>query len=219
MKPTITLLLLLMFTAVGCMGPDTKAVIEDIRGNPGPDAFGIFLKDVPFFAQDDLMCGPAALASVIGYWGYRAGQSGGSTDARLHVIAREVYNEKLEGTLPMDILIYAKRKGFAAEYYEGGLKDLKDKLDEGTPLILFLNLGLDAYPVGHYIVAVGYNDRLGKVLAHSGLEARKLYSYKGLVRVWSKTGFSTLLVRPARHAVPARDAVPANPRTVPEEGM
>ncbi len=205
MKPTTgflttLLVLLLIFTAVGCIGP--QAVIDDLGANPGS---GALIEDVPFFAQDELMCGPAALASVIGYLGE---QGGWSPDERLDVITLEVYNERLDGTLPIDLLIYAKRKGFAAEYYEGGLKDLKEKLSGGTPLILFLNLGIDAYPIGHYIVAVGYNDRLKKVLAHSGLKPRKVYSYKGLLRTWSKTGFSTLLITPQ-----------ANPRIIPEEGM
>ncbi len=210
MKPTtvfITLLLFLMFTAVGCIG--TNAVIDDLGANPGS---GALIEDVPFFAQDELMCGPAALLSVIEYL---AGQGVESPDERLDVITREVYNERLDGTLPIDLLIYAKRRGFAAEYYEGSLKDLKEKLSGGTPLILFLNLGLDVYPIGHYIVAVGYNDRLEKVLAHSGLKPRKVYSYKGLLRVWSKTGFSTLLVTPQGNP----PASPANTRIIPEEGM
>lgn len=134
------------------------------------------------------------------------------------IIAREVYNEKLAGTLPMDLLIYAKRKGFAAEYYEGGMEDLKEKLAGGVPLILFLNLGLDAFPVGHYVVAVGYSDRLKKVLAHSGLEPRKVYGYKGLLRAWSKTGFSTLLITPPGNP-PANPPAPPAPRISPEEGM
>jgi hypothetical protein len=210
MKPTTgfktLLLLFVMFTAVGCIGP--HAVIDDLRANPGS---GALIEDVPFFPQDELMCGPAALLSVIEYLAPRAwqdGQGAGSADERLNVITREVYSEQLDGTLPMDLLIYAKRKGFAAEYYEGGLEDLKEKLSDGTPLILFLNLGIDAYPIGHYIVAVGYNDRLKKVLAHSGLKSQKVYSYGWLLRAWSKTGFSTLLITPQ-----------ANPRTVPEEGM
>ena len=160
--------------------------MEDLGANP---AHGAFIEAVPFFPQPqgELMCGPAALASVMGYYG---------DDASMAAVAREVYHERLKGTLPIDLFIYAREKGFKAEYYKGGMEDLKEKLSRSTPLILFLNLGLEAYPVGHYIVALGYNENFKVVLAHSGLERAKVYGYGRLLNAWSKTGFATLLVTP-----------------------
>ena len=183
----------------GCAGPGLRAVIEDLGANP---AHGAFIEAVPFFPQSkgELMCGPAALASVMGYYGGAVG-----TDGSMAAVAREVYHEKLSGTLPIDLFIYAKEKGFKAEYYKGGMEDLKERLSRSTPLILFLNLGLKAYPVGHYVVAVGYNDNLRVVLAHSGRERAKVYGYERLLNAWSKTGFATLLVIP--------------PSTPPEDGL
>jgi ABC-type bacteriocin/lantibiotic exporter with double-glycine peptidase domain len=145
------------------------------------------------------MCGPAALASVIGYYSNAVG---------IEEVAREVYNERLEGTLPIDLFIHAKELGFGAEYYKGGMADLFEKLLESRPLILFLNLGVEAYPVGHYIVAVGYNDKLGVVLAHSGVEPMKVYSYERLIGSWSKTGYATLLITGPQQAPASREVRP-----------
>lgn len=175
----------LLFAPAGCAGPDRAKVLEDIRTDP---LGGAFIEGVPFFPQKDRMCGPAALASVMEYYG--------GAD-RFDEVAKEVYSEVLKGTLPVDLLIYAREKGFNARYYEGGFEDLKGNLAAGRPLILFLNLGIAEYPVGHYVVAVGYNDRASTIIAHSGMKKESFISYKKLKRTWSMTGYSTLLLTPA----------------------
>lgn len=153
---------------------------------PAPEA-GPFIEGVPFYPQDEYMCGPAALASVIGFYG-----ASGSMDS----VAREVYSARLKGTLPMDLLIYAKEKGFEAKYFRGGMDALRESLVRKEPLILFLNLGYDFYPVGHYVVAVGMDEASKVVYAHSGMKEHERFTMKELERSWSKTGYSTLLVRP-----------------------
>lgn len=151
----------------------------------GPAPGGTIISGVPFFPQNEYRCGPAALASVIGYYG---------AGAQMDEVAREVYSEKLKGTLPMDLLIFAKSKGFEAKYYKGSIGDVRESLRRGEPLILFLNLGYDFYPVGHYIVAVGMDE--GALYAHSGTEKEKAFTLRELDKAWSRTGYSTLLVRP-----------------------
>lgn len=177
-------LIFICLIAVSCSGPSREAVLKDINANPGS---GAYILGVPFFPQDEYMCGPAALASVIGYWGKGEG---------MEKVAKEVYEEKLKGTLPLDLFLYAKDKGFDAVYYKGSLADLKEKIEAGFPLILFLNLGYESYPVGHYIVAVGYSERSKAVMAHSGMNKEEVFTYDRLLNAWEKTGFSTLLVRP-----------------------
>ena len=73
---------------------------------------------------------------------------------------------------------------------------MKKRVREGTPPILFLNLGLDIYPVGHYIVVTGFSDPDGVIIAHSGREKDKVMTYRELIDSWKKTDFSTLLVTP-----------------------
>ncbi|MBI5888938.1 MAG: C39 family peptidase [Deltaproteobacteria bacterium] len=172
------------FALTACGGPAREAVLKDIRDNPGA---GAFIKDVPFYPQNDSMCGPAAIASVAGFYGDKV---------TLGEAARGVYLAKLKGTLPVDLLIYAKEKGFNAEYYQGGFKDLKARISEGRPLILFLNLGFESYPVGHYITAVGFDDGLKAVIAHSGMNREEVFTYERLAIMWEKTGYAALLVTP-----------------------
>lgn len=182
------LILILALSFAGCASPGRDAVISSIKSAP---ATGAVIEGVPFFAQDRYDCGPAALASIMSFYGEAAD---------IDEIKGRVYNEMLKGTLPLDMLSYAKERGFEARYYKGGLDDLREAVKKGEPLILFLNLGYDFYPVGHYIVATGFSDSVGAVLAHSGMDREKAYGFKELEKAWSKTGYSTLLVRPKGRA-------------------
>lgn len=148
---------------------------------------GRLIKGVPFFPQKEKMCGPAALSSVLGYWGEKIG---------LDEAKKAVYAEKLEGTLPMDLIIHAREKGYDAKFYRGGFDDLKSKVSDGNPLILFLNLGYDFYPIGHYIVVVGYSEGKKVVLAHSGMNREEAFTFDRLDSLWKKTNYSTILIKP-----------------------
>lgn len=167
----------------GC-GPVRQEVLRDIAENPSS---GAYVEGVPFYPDTGKMCGPAALAGVAAYYG---------VDATMEDVAETVYHKGLEGALPMDLLIHAKEMGFNAEFYNGGMDDLKDNLSADRPLILFLNLGIKEYPVGHYVVAVGYDEVLGVVLVNSEETREKVMSYGSLERAWARTGYSTLLVTP-----------------------
>lgn len=171
---------------LSCSGPGRNAVIKSISAK---NSAGRYIENVPFFAQTERMCGPAALASVIGFYG---------AGTKMEDVAKEVYLEKLKGTLPIDLVIYAKKKGFEAVYYSGGLDDLKEKLRAGKPLILFLNLGFESYPIGHYVTAVGFDDALEAVLAHSGAVKEDVFSYRELLAAWQKTNFASLLITPKK---------------------
>ncbi|OGQ57800.1 MAG: hypothetical protein A3J24_02230 [Deltaproteobacteria bacterium RIFCSPLOWO2_02_FULL_53_8] len=149
--------------------------------------WAVYIEGVPFFPQKERKCGPAALASVINYWG-------GSVT--LDKAASQVFNERMAGTLPMDMLIYAKEAGYDAMFYNGGLDDLKRKLSDKIPLILFLNMGYDLYPLGHYIVVVGYDDNAKTVLAYSDKDAKAVFTYEALDSAWGKTNYSTFLIKP-----------------------
>lgn len=185
-RAALLALALLLVILPGCGGIliDTRHIIEEIEANLDK---GSFIRDVPFYPQDEYMCGPASLASLVAYWGVT------STD--IDETIAEVYQARLKGTLPIDMLLFVKEKGMEASYYKGGLDDIREKIARKEPLILFLNLGFESYPVGHYIVVVGYNDVSRMVIAHSGMDKERVYTYDELEKAWSKTNYSTLLIK------------------------
>lgn len=186
-KTLYAVFLLAIISLASCTAMTGGSVIMDIKESPEN---GAFIEGVPFFPQDTDMCGPAALASVIGYWGNQ------SASASMEGVAEKVYHERLKGTLPIDMLIYAKELGYEASYYRGTLDDIKKKVTEKTPLIIFIDKGYKFYPRGHYIVVTGYNEKMRVVTAHSATNKNEPFSYERLLNAWSKTDYSTLLVRP-----------------------
>lgn len=152
---------------------------------------------VPFFPDDTDQCGPSALAGVLSFWGPPVEPAS---------LKEEVYLAQVGGSLSVDLLLAAKRRGFKGNLYSGTPEDLKAHLRAGRPVILFINLGLKAFPVGHYVVVTGYDEARRGFYAHSGLQKDQFMSEKSLRRSWDKTGRSTLLITPngkeERHAAP-----------------
>src|SRR3989338_11337839 len=105
----ITVPLALSLAALSGCGPSRSAVLKALNEGRGK---GALIKGVPGFIQDKFMCGPASLASVMSFYGEQAGPD---------EIAQAAYLKGLKGTLMMDLLLYAKGKGFKASYYRGGM--------------------------------------------------------------------------------------------------
>lgn len=146
-----------------------------------------YIKDVPFFPQDENYCGPASLASVLGYWGHNISQE---------EVAREIYTPQIKGSITVDMANYVKKKGFDATSFRGDIERLKTEIDKGHPLILFLNLGYSIAPRRHYIVVLGYDESRKAVIAYSGREKDILIPYEELLKSWERTGYWTLVVLP-----------------------
>ena len=146
-----------------------------------------YIKGVPFYPQEDFFCGPASLSSILNFYGLMTDQE---------EIAKEIYVSKLKGSLTIDLLNYAKKSGFNAQFYKGSIEDLKKNIKARKPLILFLNLGFKFFPVRHYLVVVGIDDGGEKVITYSGREKNKVYSFEALLKAWKRTGYGTLKVLP-----------------------
>lgn len=150
---------------------------------------------VPFFADDTDQCGPSVLASVLSFWGRPA------TPAELK---KEAYLAELKGTLPMDLLLAAKGRGMQARLYDGGLEDVRAQIDQGRPVIAFINRGPRFLPLGHYVVVNGYDDERGGFIVHSGLKENLFVPRRAFMKDWDKTRRTTLLILP-----PAGDKEPS----------
>ncbi len=184
----------------GCQAASIEEIREEIRREVRADAGSAddsaapgvapgvaLIEGVPFFPTDELMCGPATLASVLNYHGH---------PVSLEALTDALYRPELGGALSMDMLIYAKKTGLDAKYYKSSMEDMKALVMAGTPPILFLNMAPRSLPVGHYVVVVGFSDARESAVIHSGREGGKVVGYRWLRKRWEKTGRSVLLVRP-----------------------
>lgn len=153
---------------------------------PIPDQKRI-IAGVPFYPQEDMGCGPAAVASLLAYWGH---------PVSLEEITQEVSLKNLKGSLPMDLELAAQRHGMAATSYTGSLEDLRLHLRKSQPVIAFLNLRWRIFPQGHFVVVTGYDENHSDVVVHSGDDAYRRIPVETFFKAWAKTGFWSLLILP-----------------------
>jgi predicted double-glycine peptidase len=143
------------------------------------------IDNVPFFSQEMFQCGPATLAEVFNFWGIKLSPE---------EIAGDIYSKSARGTLTMDMVFYAEKKGFAARQYRGDLMDIQKNIDLGYPLVVMVNYGFSVYEINHFVVILGYNE--DGLFMHSGKERGKFVSLMSFYKTWEKTDFWTLLIKP-----------------------
>ena len=139
---------------------------------------------VPFLPQEDDSCGPSSLAMVLGFLG---------KNVATQEIVRETRTEGLKGTLITDLAGAARRRGFAAEIVDLDLPRLRERISEGVPVILLVDLGIWVWSRPHFLVAYGWTPE--GVVAHSGREQGKVIPFSTLDAQWAKMGRLALIVR------------------------
>jgi ABC-type bacteriocin/lantibiotic exporter with double-glycine peptidase domain len=143
------------------------------------------IRGVPFHSQEEFQCGPASLAGVLNYW---------NINVSPEEIASEIYSKSARGTLNIDMVLYAEKRGLRARQYRGSLEDIKSKIDSGHPLIVLVDEGVLIYQRNHFMVVVGYGEE--GILVNSGKEQHRFLPIKGFLRSWERTKFWTLLITP-----------------------
>ncbi|MGQ9645914.1 MAG: C39 family peptidase [Thermodesulfobacteriota bacterium] len=141
------------------------------------------IPNVPFYPQEEFRCGPASLAEILNYW---------NVNISPEEIASEIYSQSARGTLNIDMVLYAEKRGLRAKQYRGSLEDIRDRIDSGYPLIVLVDEGFLLYQRNHFMVVIGYGK--GGIIAHSGREPSKFIPFGDFLRSWKRTGFWTLLI-------------------------
>ncbi|MFH2012256.1 MAG: C39 family peptidase [Pseudomonadota bacterium] len=145
------------------------------------------IENIPFFPQETYQCGPASLAGVLNYWNVKVSPE---------TIAKKIYSKSAKGTLGLDIVLYAQKKGFNVIQSKGSIKSIKENIDLGYPVIALVDYGFWVYKQNHFMVIVGYN-RNG-IIANSGIEQFKFIPEEEFLRSWERTDFWELLIKPGK---------------------
>jgi ABC-type bacteriocin/lantibiotic exporter with double-glycine peptidase domain len=139
---------------------------------------------VPFYAQEAYQCGPASLAGVLNFWGVEADPG---------MISKGIFSRSARGTLNLDMVLYAQKRGLYALQYAGNMDDLRKNIDSGHPLIVLVAYGFSLYEVDHFMVVTGYYDN--SVIVNSGREQNKFIDEEDFLKIWAKTNYWTLLIK------------------------
>lgn len=150
----------------GCAGPPAKPL-------PRVDE----LAAVPFFAQTDYDCGPAALAAVLGAAG---------APVTPDELMNAVYIEGLKGSLQAELLAATRRYGRLPVPVEPDLDALLATVAGGKPVLVLQNLGFERAPVWHYAVVVGTDAAADRIVLRSGTQPRKRQRARRFARSWER---------------------------------
>ena len=144
------------------------------------------VENVPFFPQEEQQCGPAALAMVLTWSGVSVQPSD---------LISEVYTPGLKGSLQNSVIGATRRHGRVA-YPIDGIESLMSEIAAGEPVIVLVNLGFFWSPQWHYGVVIGYDQKEGKIILHSGFTAEEVLSFWAFNNIWKRSDYWGLLVLP-----------------------
>jgi len=157
----------------------------------GTDAAGVprrvEIEAVPFHAQEDYQCGPAALAMALG---------AGGKAIEPAALRDQVYLPDRHGSLQLEMLAAGRRNGFVTIELKPEPATLFTEIAAGHPVIVLQNLAFDWYPVWHYAVAVGYDLDAQKITLRSGRERRLELPLGTFEDTWRRGGHWAMLALP-----------------------
>ena len=170
----------------GCAGllPQSSALHDQPPADLPPRAE---LREVPFHAQEEYHCGPASLAMAVNAAGL---------DATVEELVDQVYLPGRKGSLQIEMLAAARRRGLVAYPLEPRLTDVLREVAAGTPVITLENYGFKIMPRWHYAVVVGYDLAAGELVRRSGLTPRQTMPFHVFEYVWKGDGHWAMVAVP-----------------------
>jgi predicted double-glycine peptidase len=184
-SPALAGLLLSAALLSGCALPPQFAALQ--REWPAQLPQRVLLAQVPFHPQDDDLCGPATLATVL----QAAGKA--VTPAQL---TPQVYLPGRQGALQLEMLAAARRQGLVAYPLNPSLQTLLAEVASGHPVLVLQNLSLPVRPVWHYAVVVGYDREQAQVLLNSGTVEHMRLSLSTFEHTWARSDHWAFRVTP-----------------------
>lgn len=155
------------------------------------------IEAVPFHAQEDYQCGPAALAMVL--------QSAGRQVTPEALVA-QVYLPARKGALQAEMLATTRRHGLLAYVLEPRLEALLGEVAGGLPAVVLQNLSLGWAPQWHYAVVIGYDLEARTIVLRSGVTRRLTMSLDTFERTWARSGhWAMLALEPGRLPAAAQE--------------
>ena len=145
---------------------------------PSPGGGAVHLAGVPAYAQDELQCGPAALASVLNASG---------VEATPETLKPDLFIPARGGSLQIELLTQTRKRERLPMVLAPQEEALVAALRDGHPPLVLLNLGVRSYPVWHYAVVVGYDADQGYLL-NDGKAQPRAYGRRAFLRRWDWAG-------------------------------
>lgn len=181
---------LLITAAVGLAAAASPSPLRAQGSSTSPPVL-----DVPYLPQSETLCGGAAIAMVMRYFGARGVYAETFAD---------LVDVEAGGIRGHELIRALEGRGFAAASFEGDAARIRSALETQRPPVALIE---DRPGRFHYVVIVGW--RGDRVIVHDPARAPfRVMTADAFVRAWSASGFWTLLAQP-RAAVASTGSEPA----------
>jgi tetratricopeptide (TPR) repeat protein len=113
------------------------------------------------------------------------------------MLAPEIYLPSRQGSLQLELLANARRRGTVPYVIRPELQALLAEVAAGHPVVVFQNLGLSWYTKWHYAVLVGFDLERDQLVLRSGTEERHQVPLAVFERTWRRGDYWAMVVMPA----------------------
>jgi len=175
---SLALSLILALSTIASPGPPL-----DPTKPPPPPIHSI--AEVPLVERNTNWCGPAALAAVLQYH---------REQISAKEIADEVYLPEYRGSLNLDLLVYARKRGFKVSAGAGTAGKMKQAVAQDRPVICMVRRGNVVARRNHYVVVRGYDSERGVWFLDSGNGEEEMFANADFEREWRECGHWMLVV-------------------------
>lgn len=148
----------------------------------------VHLAETPFFAQTELQCGPATLATLLQAIGRPV------TPAQL---TPQLFVPERGGSLQLEMLAAPRRHDALATRLPERLDAVLRELAAGHPVGVMQNLALDWAPMWHFAVLIGFDLDRQDVILRSGTTREQRIDLLTFERTWARAGRWAFAVLPA----------------------
>jgi peptidase C39-like protein len=146
-------------------------------------AAALHLLDVPYLPQSESLCGGAAIAMVMRYWG--------TANVYAETFA-DLVDPAAEGIRGEDLLRALRLRGWTAESFRGDPGTVQAYLRARRPVVALIQ---DRPGRFHYVVIVGWSP--GRVIAHDPARAPfRVLDEQAFDEAWKVSGYWTLAATP-----------------------
>jgi hypothetical protein len=179
------------FLIAAAVSVTAAAAVPQARTPPGSGAF--HLLDVPYLPQSEALCGGAAVAMVMRYWG--------ATNVYAETFA-DLVDRAAQGIRGEDLLKALHSRGWQAASLRGDAPLIQTHLAAGRPVVALIE---DRPGRFHYVVIVGWSR--GRVIVHDPARAPfRVIDETSFSAVWSQSGYWTLVATPPEPGSASVDA-------------
>jgi predicted double-glycine peptidase len=167
------------------------AAVPVLSAPPQPPANELHLLNVPYLPQSESLCGGAAVAMVMRYWG--------TADVYAETFAALV-DPEAGGIRGEDLLQALRSRGWTAESFRGDPATVQAHLRARRPVVALIQ---DRPGRFHYVVVVGWSSR--RVIVHDPARAPfRILDEKAFDDDWRQSGYWALVATPP--SIAGRDA-------------